>query len=278
MAAAPELPNHLLDRIADLPDQQRPYLFKGRAREALREWTVRAQQSLRGGFPHPVRFATDEVNIRGADLRERVSCQDIELKTGKVTDANIGLSTMSWALEDSSDRLREIMAGSMRLRQDLALAGKQAEVRRSKEATMQALLAFYRSLGLVEGRPPPPTLEHFARCVARGVTRKKAASALCETPESHWRVPMILHADWSRGWKRVADPFSPEPFAVRELSMRSGGSGNRQARAILRIHQPDRHRTALFYPNYKNSYTIKGVRIPAKHWVKTPCFHVWIDR
>ena len=130
-----------------------------------------------------------------------------------------------------------------------------------------------------EVRPEPLLLRQPGPgCVARGVTTRDASEALMDRPESEWGAPLILHADWTCGWKRARNPFPPQPFEVRDIALGHGGTNNPPGRALLRIHQPGAGRTALFYPNYKNSHAANGVRIPARNWVKTPCFHVWIDR
>ena len=56
---------------------------------------------------------TTDVNTQGADLYAQNARRQIELKTGSVTDANLGLSTIAWALGDidGGGELRTIMAG-----------------------------------------------------------------------------------------------------------------------------------------------------------------------
>lgn len=269
--------NDLLNRLSGIPDARRPRLFKGRSRSDLSGWALRAKGFLAERFGDSSRFETDDVNVRGADLREMESGVTIEFKTGAVTHANVGLSTMTWALEDRTGRLGSIMGNSMLLRRKLATDGLWDDVRMSQEQTMKDLLALYGSAGLRVGSAPPPTLEHFARCVAHGITKMVDAKKLIGKPELAWNVPVILHADWRRGWKRVVQPFSPNRFVISDIAL-GPPNPSRPARVKLRILQPAAKRSVLFYPNYKNSFRRSGTKIEARHWVKTPCFHVWIDR
>ena len=232
-------------------------------------------------FPPGASFTTDDANIAGRDLCEIRSGHHIELKTGAVTDANIGLKTMAWALGDAGTGLRSIMAESMGERRGLVLNGLQTAVTSSQKRTMTRLLDYYRSRGLHAGGGAPPRLAHAARCVAVGITTQQGMAPLFDVPVRDWQVPMILHASWDAGWRRVHRPFDAGSFFVQNLGFPETALSPRGgvARVHLRLRHRQSGRTALFYPNYKNSFLAQdNTKIPASNWVKTPCFHVWIDK
>ena len=273
-------PTPSIDHLARIPDENRPALFKGRDRPEIREWVTRARNSLHDLFSQPPLLSTSDVNIRGSDLFERRTSTPIELKTGKVTDANIGVATMAWVMGDADDaQLKDIMSRSMTMRRDLALAREYAQVRESQQRTMERLES-YLATRVTVGAMAPRLLSHFARCVARGVTTKQKAIALLELPESDWEVPVTLHAHWNKGWAQKARPFDPsEDILVQKVGRLTESPSRRKIpRAFLRVRGSLSCRTALFYPNYKNSYNRHSIRIPAKYWVQTACFHVWIDK
>ncbi len=223
-------PSPFIPDLVNLPNENRPRLFKDRSSTDIRDWLLRAHSSIRSYFDQPVILSTSDVNVTGSDLLETPTNTHIELKTGKVTDANIGLSTLAWALEDTSDKLFEILRDSMIERRSLALEDNYAAIAMSQHNTMKRLEHYFSSR-VVVGNKAPRRLEHFARCVARGVTTQRTAQDLLGRKEQDWHVPLILHADWTRGWKLVSNPFYPD----EHLLVKSMSSG---MRAHLRAPDP----------------------------------------
>lgn len=144
---------------------------------------------------------------------------------------------------------------------------------------MERLYDYFRERLTIDD-PAPNRVAHYARAVAHGITQKSAAAPLPGRPESEWPVPTVLHADWRKGWVRVTNPFEADEDIVVECIFRKAGAnrGSRIPRAQARVRGVSSNRTALIYPNYKNSYQGKEGRVAAKHWVATACFHLWIDR
>jgi hypothetical protein len=85
------------------------------------------------------------------------------------------------------------------------------------------------------------------------------------------KTPLMLMADWNSGLKLYEKAFLPtETIEVIKIE--------RTDRAQLVARGTTTGRTALLYPNFKNSWTApNGKKFDAKNWVATACFHVWID-
>lgn len=266
-------------RLAAVPRQNRPRLFKGKTQPELEMWVRRARQKLTEMFGADSNFRTSDLNIKGSDLTVIDADKEIELKTGQVTDANIGLSAVAWMMGDEDEaELRSIMSDPMEDRRQLALSGDLEGVRASQEKTMERLYGYFRER-LSEGEPAPDLVAHYARAVAHGLTKKKEVSPLLGQPESEWPVRTVLHADWREGWVQVRQPFEEDETIIVDRIFRGAKTRSATARAQARLRGISSDRTALIYPNYKNSYKNKdGKKVEAKHWVQTACFHVWIDR
>lgn len=266
-------------RLAAVPRQNRPRLFKGKTQPELEMWVRRAREKLAEMFGADSNFGTSDLNIKGADLTVIGTDKEIELKTGKVTDANIGLSTVAWMMGDKDEAaLRSIMSDPMEDRRQLALSGDLEGVRASQEKTMERLYGYFHER-LSEGEPAPDRVAHYARAVAHGLTKKKEVSPLLGQPESEWPVRTVLHADWREGWVQVRKTFEEGETIIVEQISRKAKTRSATARAQARLRGVSSDRTVRIYPNYKNSYQSKdGRKVEAKHWVRTACFQVWIDR
>ncbi len=174
----------LIPRLAAVPSQYRPQLFKGKTQPELEMWVRRARQKLAEMFGADSNFRTSDLNIKGADLTVIGTGKEIELKTGKVTDANIGLSAVAWMMGDEDiTELRSIMSDPMEDRRQLALSGDLEGVRASQEKTMERLYGYFRER-LSEGEPAPDPVAHYARAVAHGLTKEDEVSPLLGQPES----------------------------------------------------------------------------------------------
>jgi hypothetical protein len=266
--------------IGSLPGDNTPELFKHRSASDLEDFLVRGVRSLDAYFGGEAAFTTSDDNRLGADLLETATGTWVELKSGEVTDANVGLSTIAWAFGDTADvELRSIMAAPMEERRSMFLAGDLAGVEASKERTMVRLLSYFQAR-VADGSPAPSMLAHFARCVAKGVTTLDDARALVGSDPSCWTVPIIMVARWAQGWVPVTHPFEDDErvLVVGAFRQARGSGRDRVPRAQVRVRGERSGRTALFYPNFKNSYHRSGHTIPASAWVETACFHVWIDK
>lgn len=270
-------------QLSEIKDSNRPRIFKNKSLHELEKWIKVAHEELRRIFGKEVEFTTTDVNVRGADLWIKDTDQWIELKTGSVTDANAGISTIAWAMgDDDASELSQIMSHSMFERRVMAEAGDLNGVISSQNNTMDKLETYFRER-LVENELAPPSLCHYSRCVARCATKKEESISLIDIPEAEWKTPRIFHANWKDGWNEVFRPFDVgEDIVVAEIVRKSPSYSKRSPgvpRAQFRVKGALSNRTALYYPNYKNSYeTSDGKRIEAKHWVQTACFHVWIDK
>lgn len=267
-----------IDRMATIPTSERPTLFRQLDHATLSDWVSRARRFLRLAYGDEVDFVSSRDNRWGADLQVLQTKQMIELKSGgPVTDANPGLSTVAWALEDSSNALRRIMSDSMKHRRQLYLDGDMTGVLQSKKETMELLMAHFRRYVEV-GKSAPPRLQHYVRCVALGITTKKEIEELDGRDDLWKSAPQILHADRDLGWRPEEHSFDQrEAIVVDRLNLSDPSSKEDVPRLTLILRGSLSGRTATMYPHYKNSYKLpSGGRIPARWWVQTACFHVWI--
>lgn len=266
-------------QLSQINNSNRPKIFKNKSHNELERWIKEAHKELRRMFGEEVDFFTTDVNIKGADLRVEGTNQWVELKTGLVTDANAGISTIAWAMGDENNsELRKIMNDSMVSRRKLAEVGDFQRVKQSKEDTMRQLERYFKDR-LTENESAPPILQHYSRCVARSITKKHESERLYGKPESEWNIPRVLHANYNSGWIEVYRPFNiNEDIIVHKIS-RGTSTSSKVSRVQLQLKGVSSNRTALYYPTYKNSYNDKrGNRIAASNWVQTACFHVWIGK
>ena len=270
----------LVPKLALIPDQRRPRLFKGKTSAEIDLWIRRARQALAEMFGLDANFRTGDLNIQGSDLAIVGSDDEIELKTGKVTDANLGIAPVAWMMGDQNNtELRSIMADPMKERRRMALSGDFEGVRASQELTMGRLYDYFQER-LRVGNPAPDRVAHYARAVAHGITQKSEVAPLLGQPESEWPVRTLLHANWSKGWVKVTNPFETgEVIVVDEIYRKASTNySSPVSRAQARVRGVSSNRTVLIYPNYKNKYKGKDGNVAAEHWVATACFHLWIDK
>ena len=269
----------LVDKLAAVPRVNRPKLFKDRSRREMEDWVMKARQVLADRYGPKAHFITSNLNREGSDLTVVSTGEEVELKTGKVTDANIGIKAMAWAMGDKDkSELYEIMSKSMIERRSMALAGDFELVRSSQEQTMSRLYEYFNQR-LTVGNPAPTQLRLYAVAVARGFTKQNEVTALLGHPESRWASRTIFHAHWSKGWVQKANQFhSEEQILVDRVFLKESNGENKIRRAQVRLKGSSSGRTALFYPHYKNAYQSKGEKVLAKYWVNTACFHIWIDK
>lgn len=259
--------------IARLPESNKVEVVKPQPVEAMEKFLWRAHNALRDHFVGSTKFEYSTNNQEGKDLLEVNSSQPVELKSGSaMTDANNGLAIVAWSLDGDLHALKVIMSESMKTRRSMALDRnvEAGAIERNKSATMDRLFEYFQEL-LVAGEPPPDRLEHLARCVSVGITTGREIQA-CFGDGTGVVLPLQLRADWEKGLVVYEKAFLPRERLVVERLERTG----ERAQVILRGVTSGR--TATLYPNYKNSWKAPdGVKVPARNWVQTPCFHVWID-
>lgn len=255
-------------QIAKLPEARLPSQFKGRSESQLFGFLCRAHHVLSSEFGPDATFITSDNNQLGGDLTEANTGTEVELKSGPArTDANAGVGTIAWALEDERNELREIMTHSMLERRRLYFDAPDL-IEQSKSKTMDRLYDFLVAR-LTVGEPVGPRLAHASRCYARGVNTAGAIVDSFQNGIRSW--PRQYTASWSEGLVPYDQAFDEtETLVVKKLE--------RTSRVDLCIVGVTTGRTIQYYPNYKNSWKAGTKRVPADAWVQTPCFHIWIDR
>lgn len=165
------------NRIDDLPSVNIPKLFKGRTIEELQDWLHKAHGSLRTFFPEEPRFTSSDDNRDGADLLEENTQRQIELKTGAVTDANAGLSTIAWTLNDDPAMLKRIMVDSAVRRRQLPEPDTQFDQAPWRKVLPQVLA----SHGGIEKCLEQPSVQ-----IGIHPKQKQVLKTLNHTPNSFW--------------------------------------------------------------------------------------------
>ena len=264
-------------QFAAIKAVNRPRNFKNMSDSQFLDWLNLAHQYLRDRYGNSAKFITSDATKFGSDIEIPATGVQIELKTGLVTNANLGIGTIAWAMGDKdSKKLKEIMDGKeMTKRRQLYVAGKFADIGESQEKTMSDLLVYFQSR-VTETANAPYKLKHLSKCIARGITKLNEFKKLLGVKESDWNSPVILHTSLERGWDVVTHVFQTDENLFIDRVFRPAQS---QAipRTQVQIKGKRSNITARVYPNYKNSHSRNGIRIPAENWVKNPCFHVWID-
>lgn len=276
-ALAGELtPTQAAAEMAAVYDASRPRYAKSKSERDLELWIIRARGALAAQFSPDESFTTSENNAEGKDLFATRAGRHVELKSpdGR-TDANVGVASIEWALDDSSRRLAHIMKEGMQERRGIWIdagdpSARDAAVHSSKLWQMRQLLDYFESRIHVGGYAGP-RLSHYARCVAVGLT--KLTEIRSSFGQAEVAEPLLLVADWDEGLMTYEQRFLPnENIRIDELT-----GSDESARVSLRLRGEESMRFCLIYPHFKNSYRHDAVTIPASAWVKNACFHVWIE-
>ena len=257
--------------ICALPEINKVKVVKNKSLGEIEGFLRRARQSLSDFFPVNCDFVSSANNKHGKDLLETMSGMEIELKSGsEMTDANSGLKTVSWAIEDEPGEIEKIMNRGKEERRILALADVSREViEESKARTMDELAACFREK--LKIGPAPEKLTHYLKCVSVGITNGQEIVNLYPQREERFSTPLLLEADWESGLKLYEKSFLPnEQLLVTQVE-------RTDSRVHVIAEGADSARRAKIYPNYKNSWSAGGKKFSASYWVNNPCFHVWID-
>ena len=122
-------------QFAAIKAVNRPQNFKNMSDSQFLDCLNLAHQYLRDRYGNSVKFITSDANKFGSDIEIPATSVQIELKTGLVTNANLGVGTIAWAMGDKNGKkLKEIMDGKeMTKRRQLYVAGKFADIGESQE-------------------------------------------------------------------------------------------------------------------------------------------------
>jgi hypothetical protein len=257
-------------QISRLSEDNKVRVVKGRSYSDVVTFLDRAHQSLLSFFPTGARFTSSDDNRSGKDLYEVTTRTHVELKSGPAkTDANVGLSTVAWALNDSSENVVSIMRGGLTQRRALLLKGSpMSQIEASKAQTMDELAAFFKSK-LAVG-PAPERLAHFFRCIAVGLTKAPEIQATFRMDGST-AAPLMLQADWESGLELYEKAFMRDEYINITRIERTDG------RAQVIVEGSNSGRVARLYPNFKNSWEApNGVKYEASNWIESACFQIWV--
>ena len=254
--------------IQKLNEENKVQVVKGRSQKELEDFLQRAYESIRKFFPDGAVFTSNDNNRLGKDLLEKNSGINVELKSGaSMTDGNPGLESVAWALETPD--VSKVMKGGMESRRKLLLAGSSSStIQSSKDKSMDDL---FLALSKTRLGAAQPKLSHYFKCMAVGITKLEEIKQAYAT-NGPTATPLLLKADWRLGLVLYDKAFLPnETIQVTKIE-------RTKDRAQLTAKGSVTGRTAVLYPNFKNSWTASdGRKFAADNWVATACFHVWID-
>lgn len=261
-----------LQELYNTPDKNRPKIFRGKNPDFINTTVnnLRREISEISDVKTPI-LSTSNDNKDGSDFVEQISGTEYEIKLGGATDANLGIGIMEWAL-DNHGIIRNIM-GTMNDRKEMYLKGvAHSEILENKEKSKEAMVEAFNKKVTV-GETASERLTHLAKLIAKGVTREESiVEAFNSGDEPNKPHLLLLQKD---GTFKHHDKSFPEDeeFIVIKAAVGSKGGG---AQIVLQGRKSGR--TIEFRQHFKNSHTDNstGVKIPAKFWVKTPCFNVWI--
>jgi hypothetical protein len=257
-------------KISDLEDKNRVLIVKGKTLKEIDAFLVRANSALLGFFSTGANFTSNDDNRNGKDLFETSTNTHVELKSGKAkTEANSGLEIVSWATGDINNELALIMNQGMLERRGLALAKRpQAEIDASKSQSMDKLADHLDKI--VKIGPATDHLAHFFKMVGAGVTN---GDNIIESfgKGNAVTTPLLLEATWESGLKLYSKAFLPSEELIVTRIERTN------KRIQLLVEGVDSKRRGRLYPNFKNSWTSPDhQKVPARNWVKSPCFQIWL--
>ncbi len=263
--------------MASLDNEKRPTFARDKNQIELHDWLVLARKSVREFLPSDSTFITSDDNRVGKDILGAETGTSVELKSpdGK-TDGNVGLSSIEWTLDDTVGELSGLMRDSMANRRQIYFDTGISERMRSagidkSKAELTSALRDYFSSRLTIGHSVPIRLSHFAYCVSVGVT--KLPEIRDSFDSGRINLPVLLVADWHLGFRQYEQAFKPSEKIVTSQITEDGAT----KRLTVTLEGEESGRKCRLYPHFKNSYSQGDRKIPANCWVKTPCFHIWID-
>lgn len=257
-------------RISKLPELSKVRLVKNRSESEINQFLKRAQNKLNSYFPQGAEFSSSDNNMSGKDLLEKKTKTHIELKSGiEMTDGNVGLGSVSWAIGDSEGKLKYLMSkGVQERRKNLVSGYSNTFIEQSKIAEMEGIHDLL--MEKLQVGSAPDTLQHFVRSIAQGITKAVEIQASFKSKGVAFRAPLMLQADWNQGLVEYNKGFSPdENIFVHSI--------DRTSRVQLILKGENSGRVAKLYPHHRNSWKASsGQRFSADNWVSTGSFQVWI--
>ncbi len=257
-------------QIYSLPEKQKVQLVKNKNKDGILSFLNRCTGALHSRFPEDANFESSNNNMIGNDIYESTTKRHIEIKSGhQMTDANCGLSVVSWALNDEHGFIKNNMTEGMKNRKDIFLSGgSDKEIDLDKSRQMDALSNFLtqQTQNIAESK-----LSHFFKSTSRGITKGNVIIENYNEGRGSINFPLKLMCDWEIGLVEYDKSFD----CFETLLIDDVGKTNQRCRLSVIGEQSGVQ--AQLYPHYKNSLNLgNGQKIPANCWVKTPCFHVWI--
>lgn len=258
-------------KIASLPDDEKVVLVKNKTKKEIQGFLQRALDSLASFFPEGFSFSSSDNNREGKDLLEVISNTPIELKSGSaMTDGNVGMASIEWALGDTSKSLSSLVSKAVIERKTLLRnQAPDSDIESSKIEEMDNLYTLLSNL--IEIGPASDKLAHFVRCVSLGLTKgpEIQAAYLDSGNQAH---PLLLQADWGSGLEEYEKAFDDDEI-IEVVSI------DRTEKRVQIVLQGSRSgRIAKIYPHHRNSWTdSSGTKHEASKWASTGSCQVWIS-
>jgi hypothetical protein len=262
--------------LESIEDARRPRIFVGKNIDFIRKTQDNLLEHISEliGYQKP-RLTTNDNNRFESDLREMVADVEIEIKLGAMTDANLGLSAIEWALDLDEGELKEVLIenGGLPRRQIYQSAIWEGRdpwplIKEHKSNMFNACVEIFKK-GIGNSGWASERLAHLCYAISRGITEvgaiKESMGKLDGVPVRH------LFQLKPSGAFVASSKVIPLNDPVRVVSV---GMGTRGGGA--QIHLGTSERSIKILAHYKNSFTSQGIKIPARAGVSTPCANIWI--
>jgi hypothetical protein len=258
-------------QIINLPEVEKVNVVKARSEAEVKEFLNRAKSKLIAFFPHKPKFSSSDNNRLGKDLLEENSNISVELKSGSaMTDANVGLKSVEWAIGDANGDLSKLVSNSVKERQ-LLLSNNSplSEIEASKDKEMDDVYELF--CVLLDIGPAPDRLSHFVRCISLGLTKGLEIQSTFNSVELQ-NTPLMLQADWEEGLQEYEKTF--EDNEVIEII----NIERTEKRVQIVLRGVSSGRIARIYPHHRNSWKDpKGKKHGATNWATTGSCQIWIS-
>lgn len=251
----------------NLPEENKPKNFKGLTLEGTENFFQKSCSQIRSAYPG--KLLTSKNNRNGKDVFVEETQTWLEFKSSfEKTDANSGLEIVAYVSCLDKEKLSQALSPKER-----RVMRDENEIEKSKQKAMEDLRELFKNI------PPRGRqgLFNYALAVSYGYTQKDDIKNFI----THLRKNNSLEG-LNIPKKMVFQPdgslFSYTDYFIPGEKFTFDVVAGDEGRPFFKICGKESGMAAIIYPNYKNSWTDSetGEKLPAKNWVSSPCFHVWV--
>ena len=286
-----------LEALHNLPDDRKPVHFRGLTSSELKEVFNKIRSEMETVNGQPLELVTSDDNADNYDFTDVNTGKIFELKLGSMTNANSGTGLIDWALEDESQTISGILRESAKER--VALYEKdhtnEEAIMASREETALTVAKIIAAAA-PRGSQANDKLAHVARSISYSITRQKDISDSYEryvnykaNPESFGfttkeqiekyiygtNLPTTILVKSNKEVETITYDNNP----LEDYEIIKSGAAENNLNAFFIIRGKESKMSAKILQGYKNNGKTKdGRKIPAKFFVSSPAFYIWLQR